>query len=303
MDLRQLRYFQAVAEELNFSRAAERLHVSQPPLSTQIKALEAGLGVALFNRSNRGVTLTPAGAVFQAEVAALLLRVEQARVKARNAGRGEAGVLSVGFVSIADYGVLPPALKQYRARYPQVEVQLHELTTDTQIREIRAGRLDLGIGLAPVAEPDLEFRAVLHEKLVIAAPVGHLLTRGRGPLALKVLANAGFIIPPRDVAPGLYDQIVRLCHEHGFTPRIDQHARQMQTVISLVASGMGFALVPESVRNLQRTGVHYRSIRGVGASIELGTLQQRDSENLARDHFVAVLKSVAAPHGESKTYR
>ena len=157
MELRQLRYFVAIAEEGNFSRAAERLHVSQPPLSTQIKSLEDELGVRLLERSNRGVSLTAAGSVFYEETRAVLARLEHARGKALRADRGDIGMLAVGFVSIADYGILPPALKHFRASFPLVEVQLHELTTDAQIRELRATRLDLGIGLAPVDEPDLEF--------------------------------------------------------------------------------------------------------------------------------------------------
>lgn len=294
MDIRQLRYFVAVAEEKNFSRAAERLHVSQPPLSTQVKALEGELGVELFRRSNRGVALTVAGQLFYDEVRIVLRRLEQARLKAQSAGRGDIGLLAVGFVSIVDYGVLPPTLKCFRAQFPGVEVELHEFTTDAQIKEIRAGRLDLGIGIGPVEEPDLVFEAIWREKLVLAAPAGHPLLRREGPVSLAVLANESFVITPRDVAAGLHDLIVETCREQGFTPRITQRARQMQTIISLVASGMGFALVPESVRNLQRSGVQYRSLRGVSARIELGILRPRDDANPPAEHFTAVLKGAVA---------
>ena len=293
MELRQLRYFVAVAEERSFSRAALRLHVSQPPLSTQLKDLEAQLGVRLLERSNRGVTLTPAGQVFYEEVRGVLDRLEQARLKARHAQQGDVGSLSIGFVSIADYGILPPVIKRFRSRYPGVEMQLHELTTDVQIREIRAARLDLGIGLGPVEEPALSFTRVTQEHLVLAAPLAHPLTPASGAVALKSLANERFIIPPRDNAPGLYDLIISQCRAAGFTPRITQHARQMQTVISLVASGMGFALVPASVQNLKRDGVQYRPLRGVRAAIELGILQPRASENPIRRNFVATLLDVA----------
>ena len=145
VELRQLRYFVAVVEEGGFSRAAERLHISQPPLSTQIKGLEDEVGVRLFERSNRGVSVTAAGAVFYEEVVAVLARLEHARNKTLQVGRGDVGSLSVGFVSIADYGILPPALKSFRAQFPLVEVHLHELTTDAQIRELRAATLDLGM--------------------------------------------------------------------------------------------------------------------------------------------------------------
>ena len=294
MELRQLRYFIAVAEEQSFSRAAVRLHVSQPPLSIHVKGLEDELGIRLFHRSNRGVALTPAGQVFYDEIRSVLRRLDQARIKAQNAGNGERGTLSVGFVSIADYGVLPPALKRFREQFPHVEVHLHELTTDAQTREIRAGRLDIGIGLAPVDEVDLTFETVLRERLLLAAPTGHRLIKSDGAVRLKAFSNESFIIPPRDIAPGLYDLIISQCRASGFTPKINQHARQMQTVIGLVASGMGFALVPSSVKNLKRAGVQYRALRGATDSVELGMLRARDEDGPLGNHFVAVLKDVVS---------
>jgi DNA-binding transcriptional LysR family regulator len=293
VELRQLRYFVAIAEEGNFSRAAQRLHVSQPPLSTQIKSLEEELGMRLLERTNRGVSLTAAGSVFFEETRAVLARLEHARGKALRADRGDIGMLAVGFVSMADYGILPPALKHFRASFPLVEVQLHELTTDAQIRELRATRLDLGIALAPVDEPDLEFERLLREELVLAAPSAHPAVKGSGAVDLRALAKESFIIPPRDIGPGLYDLIISHCRAAGFAPRITQHARQMQTVVGLVSSGMGFALVPASVRNLQRTGVQYRPLRGKAAWVEIGTLRRRDAQSAVRDHFAEALRRAA----------
>ncbi|WP_295684992.1 LysR family transcriptional regulator [uncultured Nevskia sp.] len=293
MDLRQLKYFIAVAEERSFSRAALRLHVSQPPLSTQLKALEDELGVRLLDRTNRGVSLTAAGQVFFDEMRAVLARLERGKEMARNAGRGDVGSLSIGFVSIADYGILPPALKEFRSLYPRVEVHLHELTTDAQVREIRAARLDLGIGLGPLDAPDLHFEAVAQELLLLAAPTGHRLTRGDKAVDLKAMANESFIVPPRDIAPGLFDLIIGQCRAAGFAPRITQQARQMQTVISLVACGMGFALVPASVQNLRRQGVQYRPLQGPAATIELGILRPRDDDDPVSRNFVATLLRVA----------
>jgi DNA-binding transcriptional LysR family regulator len=289
VELRQLRYFTAIAEEGSFSRAAQRLHVSQPPLSTQIKALEQELGAQLLIRNNRGVALTAAGQVFYQEVRSVLMRLDGARTKAVQADRGDVGMLSIGFVSIADYSVLPPALKSFRAQFPLVEVQLHELTTDAQIRELRAGRLDLGLGLAPVEEPDLEFKTVLREELVLAAPTGQVTAKDDG-VDLRTLSKASFIVPPRDIAPGLYDLTISRCRAAGFAPRIVQNARQMQTVIGLVSCGMGLALVPASVRNLKRAGVSYQALRGRPALIELGTVRRRESENTFGQHFICALQ-------------
>ncbi|MEO8780042.1 MAG: LysR family transcriptional regulator [Rhodanobacter sp.] len=293
MEFRQLRYFVAIVEEGSFSRAAERLHVSQPPLSTQIKSLESELGARLLERNNRGVSLTAAGSVFYAEAVATLARLEHARVKTQQADRGDSGMLAVGFVSIADYSILPPALKSFRAAFPMVEVQLHELTTDAQIRELRATRLDLGIALAPVDEPDLTFKGIMREELVLAAPSDHPAVKGDGPIDLRTLSKASFIVPPREIASGLYDLTISHCHASGFAPQITQHARQMQTVIGLVSSGMGFALVPSSVRNLQRPGVRYRPLRGKPALIELGTVQLRSAASPLAENFSKALASAA----------
>jgi DNA-binding transcriptional LysR family regulator len=293
VELRQLRYFIAIAEEGSFSRAAARLHVSQPPLSTQIKSLEEELGAQLLERSNRGVSLTPAGLVFFEETRTVLARLEHAKKETLRANRSDIGMLSIGFVSIADYGILPPALKNFRSNYPLVEVQLHELTTDAQIRDLRAARLDLGIGLGPVDEPDLEFERVLREELVLAAPSGHPAAKGEGALDLRALSKENFIVPPREIAPGLYDLIISHCRSFGFAPRITQHARQMQTVISLVSCGMGFALVPSSLRNLKRTGVRYRQLRGKAACIDLGILRLRNSDTQLRERFIEALRNPA----------
>ncbi len=294
MDLRHLRYFIAIAEEGSFLRAATRLHISQPPLSSQVKDLENELGVKLFDRSSRGVALTAAGGTFYQEARAVLARLEHAKISVLRASRGDAGTLSVGFVSIADYGVLPPALKAFRARFPAVDVQLHELTTDAQIREIAAERLDLGIGLAPVDEPGLRFETIVREELVLAAPADHPMAASGEPVDLRDLAAENFVLVPRDRAPGLYDLVISHCRACGFTPRIVQHAKQMQTVISLVASGFGFALVPSSIQNLQRTGVRYLRLQGKPPRIEVGLVYRRQSNDPVLKNFMASVKAASA---------
>jgi DNA-binding transcriptional LysR family regulator len=261
MELRHLRYFVALAEELHFGRAARRLHLSQPPLSMQIKALEEEIGTQLLTRTRRRVELTTAGTLFLREARDILMRVEQATAAARRAGRGEIGELAVGFVTIADYNVLPRVLSEFRAQHPAVRLTLREATTDAQLRDLAEQRIDIGFVLAPIQDEGLATRPLLSEPLVAALPHTHALSRSRTALSLSRLADAPFILFPRHMAPGLYDDVVGFCRRAGFIPRVEQEAVQMQTIISLVSAGLGVALIPASMRNLGRSGVVYRSLR------------------------------------------
>jgi DNA-binding transcriptional LysR family regulator len=269
MELRHLRYFVAVAEELHFGRAAEKLHISQPPLSMQIRALEDELGVTLLNRTQRHVSLTQAGNALLQDARQILERVEQAVRATRRAGRGEIGELAIGFISIADYNVLPIVLREFRHAYPLVNLTLKESTSDAQVDDLVNGRIDVGLLLPPVAEPALESAPVLREPLIAALPQGHPLAARKGAIPLSALAEDAFILFPRHRAPGLYDDIVSFCRKAGFSPRIGQEAIQMQTIISLVSAELGVALIPESLRNLQRTGVVYKSLREEGPMTEI----------------------------------
>jgi DNA-binding transcriptional LysR family regulator len=293
VNLRHLRYFIAVAEEGSFVQAAERLHISQPPLSTQIKDLEAELEVRLFDRSTRGVLLTPAGNVFYAEACAVLARLEHARIAAQRADRGEQGTLEVGFISIADYNVLPAALKLFRTSHPGVEVQLHELTTDAQMRELAVARLDVGIALGPVHDADTHFVPLLKERLILVAPSDHPLALSGKSVSLAQMRSERFVMVPRALAPGLHDLTIAYCQAAGFVPKIHQYAKQMQTIISLVSSEFGFALVPESLQHLQRTGVRYLSLRPASPYVETGAIYRRRCANPAVPMFVEALQAVA----------
>ncbi|MES2939391.1 MAG: LysR substrate-binding domain-containing protein [Pseudomonadota bacterium] len=299
MDLRHLRYFIAVAEERSFLKAAERLHISQPPLSTQIKDLETELGVTLLERSSKGILLTVAGQVFYGEARAVLARVEHARISMQRASRGEEGLLSIGFISVVDYSFMPEALKRFRNKYPAVQVQLHELTTDAQVKELAAERVDVGIGIAPVDQDLLEFHHLVSEQLVLAAPTGHpVLGCGKTRVNVQELAGEPFVMIPRAMAPGYYDVFSNFCRGRGFTPHIAQRAKQMQTVISLVAGGFGIALVPESLMNLQRTGVSYARLREKSPTIDIGLMHRRSDRNPVIQSYLAVVKeTVSSPMG------
>lgn len=254
MELRHLRYFLAVAEELHFGRAALRLQMAQPPLSQQIKQLEAELGVQLFARTRRQVSLTAAGAVLQHEAKALLVQLEQAVSKTQQADRGEVGSLAIAFVSSAMYSLLPNYLKQFREQYPQVAIFLHELSTQEQIQGLLENRLDIGFMRPPVEHKTLNVKSVLQESLVAALSVNHRLATQK-KISIGDLQYESFVLFPRAKATHLYDQIISVCQQGGFSPKIVQQAAQMQTILSLVTAELGVAIVPESLCNLQRRGV------------------------------------------------
>jgi DNA-binding transcriptional LysR family regulator len=260
IELRHLRYFIAVAEELHFGRAAARLHIAQPPLSQQIRQFELELGFQLFHRTKRTVELTDAGQIFLVECQRMLRQLDQAIQVGRRASRGEIGQLVIGFVSSAAYNVLPIALNQFRKQFPTVDLELHELTTDQQIQWLREGRIDVGLLRPPIEDDALNVTTVLQEPLVVALPQAHPLAN-QSQVSLRSIANESFILFPRLLAPGLYDQIISLCQQAEFSPKVVQEAIQMQTIVSLVAAEIGIAIVPLSLQNLQRTGVVYRGLQ------------------------------------------
>ncbi|HEX7645067.1 MAG TPA: LysR substrate-binding domain-containing protein [Burkholderiaceae bacterium] len=292
LELRQLRYFVAVAEELHFGRAAERLHMTQPPLSQTIQALEACLGTALFARTNRSVALTPAGQALLPEARRLLQQVQGLPELARRAAAGETGRLALAFVSTADYSVLPSLLRQFREAYPQVAIELREATSDVQQEDLLEGRIDAGLLIPPLSDKTAEalhYRTVLTEPLVAALPQG-LHTR-RGALQLERLRELPLIIFPRHIAPGLHDAILACFHDAGVAPRIAQEAIQMQTIVGLVSAGMGIALVPQSVSNLRRPGVEYRPLAGKVPMVETGLAWRRDATSPVLQAFLDLMKT------------
>src|SRR5471032_799895 len=258
-DLRQLRQFIAVAEHLHYGRAAAALHISQPPLSRSIQDLEARLGARLLERSRRKVELTAAGAWYLEEARQVLARLERAGRSVAERSAVGAGALRIGFVTIADYSVLPGLLSRFKAANPGVSLALRELVTETQLEALGAGDLDLGFVLPPLPAREVESIAVNREPLVVALPSRHPLARERGPLGVRTLAEEPFVMVPANLARGLSDVVLGLCARAGFAPRVAQEAVQMQTVVSLVSSGLGVAIVPASLLNLRRKGVVYRA--------------------------------------------
>jgi len=290
-DLWQLRYFVAVAEHLHFGRAAAALHISQPPLSRAIRALEERLGVVLFTRSRRRVELTAEGSRLLGEARRLLGQLERTVQEVRGMARGEEGRLRIGFVSLADYGVLPGLLKAFKSARPGVALALREMLSPEQAAALAAGELDFGLLLPPVSgAEDLEHLVVQRERFVAALPARHRLAKTKGKLAVSALAGEPFVMVPRDIAPGLYDIVTGLAARAGISFNVAQEAIQMQTVVSLVSSGLGAAIVPGSIANLGRRGVVYRELADNHPRLDLWLAWPRNGLGTAARDFLALAR-------------
>jgi DNA-binding transcriptional LysR family regulator len=299
MELRHLRYFLAVAEELHFRRAAARLHISQPPLSQQIRALERELGVTLLERNRRRVALTAAGESFRDDARTILAAVERASERARNVARGSLGTLSIGFVGSAMFSTtLPDILRAFRAGHPDVELVLRELPTTVQLQALVGGELDVGVIRGPVAEseidPQLELMTIQRERLVAALPADHPLA-ARRRLRAEDLRGETFVILARREAPGLYAGLALAMGKAGGVPDDVLEVVEMQTIISLVAGGFGVSLVPASVGEVDRSGVAFRPIAGPTPTIELSVAWRPATSTPVRDAFLAVARTSGSP--------
>ncbi|KVS42538.1 LysR substrate-binding domain-containing protein [Burkholderia ubonensis] len=297
-DLRQWRYFVTVAEERHFGRAAARLSMTQPPLSQAIRALEDLLDVALFVRTKRSVALTAVGAALLPDVRKLLEAADALPPRAQSLARGETGSLALAFVSTADYGLLPSLLRAFGARYPQVRLQLEEATSDVQIEELAAGRIDAGLIIPPVPPrhaAELSYLPVVREPLVLAMPAAAAPADAPedAPVRLADVAALPLVIFPRRLAPGFYDIITGCYGAAGATPRIGQEAIQMQTIVSLVSAGMGVALVPQSLRNLRRTGVVYRPLADGAPVVETGLVWRTGDVSPVLAGFIDIVRAQA----------
>ena len=293
-EIRQLRYFVAVAERLHFGRAAQALHISQPPLSRAIRALEQRVGVPLLQRTRRNVELTAEGARFLGEARRALAHLERAVLELRGMAAGEQGRLRIGFVSLADYGVLPGLLKSFKAARPAVRLALREMLSPEQASALAAGELDFGLLLPPVAGSErLEHLVVQRERFVAALPSRHPLARAKGPLPLGELAGEPLVMVPREIAPGLYDIVTGLAARAGISLNVAQEAIQMQTVVSLVSSGLGAAIVPASVANLGRRGVSYRELADRHPRLDLWLAWPLGMQSAAAREFAAHARQLA----------
>lgn len=294
MELRHLRYFIAVAEEMNFSRAAKKLNMAQPPLSQQIQALEKELDAQLFDRRKRPIELTLAGQFFLQEADKILLQLEQSVRAVQQIEKGEKGVLTVGFTSSIANSILPDISRSFQVRFPEVELVWRELSTQPQLQGIRKRQIDIGFFHLPnrISDyADLEVFVVLQEPLVVAVPDNHPLAT-ESQIKLESLTNERLVLPSRHYAPGLSEQIYSLFHKSGIAPNVVQEATLMLTILGLVAGRVGVSILPANAQNLQRKGVLYRALANAEASVDLAAFWRCGDHSLCLANFIEVVKAV-----------
>ena len=290
MELRHLRYFLAVAEELHFGRAAARIHIAQPPLSKQIQQLEKEIGFELFKRSRRSVELTDAGKVFQREVYRVLGGLEKGILKARLASRGEAGWLSIGFIGSSTYEVLPSILREFRRKYREVELVLQEIQSSEQNQALREQRIHVSFARFPKPETGLIFETVYTEHLVAALPQPHPLTKKKS-LKLSDLASEPFILFPHQPSAHA-DNTMQVFANAGLTPQIVQTVEEMHTALGLVGAGIGVTLVPSSMKKTQREGIEIRNLANPAPVLELMMGYRKDNNSPILSRFIETVHSI-----------
>jgi DNA-binding transcriptional LysR family regulator len=292
MELRHLRYFLAVAEELHFGRAAARLHISQPPLSQQIRRLEKELQAPLFHRTKRHVELTNAGRVFLGDARALVAQAEQAAGKAQRASRGEIGQLLVACDLWADFLNGASIIRSFARRHPEVEVELRDLTAMEQIAALEGGRIHVGILRPPVQSKALISERLLSETLVVAFPRGHRF-KSYGRVVWSALVDEPYVLFSRRRAPAFDALVARACHDAGVSLRVKYEVEHPQTILAIVEAGLGISLVPASLQLARRAGIAYRPLSPPGPELETVIAWRRDSELPLVQAFVRVARDVA----------
>lgn len=281
MEIRHLRYFEALGNTLNFTRAAEQLHIAQPPLSRQIRQLEEELGAELIDRNARPLALTKAGVFFLDQCSQLLSRIGEAKEATRRISEGRRRWFGIGFVPSALYGLLPEIIRHYRMANQEVEVVLQEMTSVQQAEALKAGRIDVGFGRLKLEDPQLSYEVLSEEALVAALPLKHPLLKFKR-LSLAQLAAEPFILYPAKPRPSYADHVLQQFRAHDLSLGSVIDVNEMQTAIGLVAAGVGVTLVPSSVQRLQRNDVVYRGLvhKNVTSPVIMNLRRDNDSADL-----------------------
>lgn len=292
LELRHLRYFLAIADEMNFGQAAERLNIAQPGLSQQIKMLEQILDVTLFDRSRRRLRMTLAGEMFEADARKIMADVERAVETARRAARGEIGRLAIGYVGSAAYtGMLTKLVGEFRGKHPLVALDIAEVEMLRQLEAIAEGRQDIGFIRPPVPLPaGIASVPVLTEELMIALPGIHAQA-SREAVSLRDLSGESFITPQHPPLVSFHAHTVKACVSAGFEPRLGAQGRDFMTIVSMVSVGLGVALVPQSVRCIQLPNVVYRPLAEALPKAELSVAFRRGDASMAVRNFIALART------------
>jgi DNA-binding transcriptional LysR family regulator len=288
MEFRHLRYFVAVAEELHFTRAAERLGIKQPPLSLQIRQLEQELGTSLFHRLTRGVELTESGVLLLDEARRILDQVERIKAGVQSRARGETGCIHLGFAGATCFQPLVPGIiRAHRERYPGVLVSPEERNTPLLVAGLRSGEIDVAFIRPPLSDGEgLEVEPLVEEPMVILLPESHPRAGDRS-MPLAALAAETLILFPRAVGPGLHDAIIASCQEAGFSCKLSQDSPQILTTVLMVAAGLGVSIVPQSIAQLRLAGVTYVRIEGEAPRAPISLAYRRDDRSTTVRNFVA----------------
>ena len=289
MEIRLIRYFLAVAEELHFGRAAQKLNISQPPLSQQIMKLEDELGVRLFRRSKRKVVLTEAGRAFEEQARGILQSIEKAIRTVKETGEGTRGIFTLGYVDPAMDGPLPDVIRRFKHKYREVRLNLHRLTTLEQFTALREGTIDAG-ALRLFSQDTTGLRVIpFHrEKYILAVPSDHAFY-GMKQVSIKALAGEPMIFFPRTIQPGLYDAWLSVFSRAGFAPNVVQEAVSKHTSVALAAAGIGVAIVPESTSLFERKGVGFVRLAGSTPPLTIHLCCREDSQHPVLKNFLALV--------------
>ena len=294
MEIRHLRYFVAVAEELSFSRAAERLHIAQPPLSLQIRQLENELGFQLISRDTRPLRLTEAGRFFKSEALDILARVEQATAGARSIGRGESRWLGIGYIGSAMNELLPPVLHRFRHDYLDVDLELFEMFHEEQVLALLDRRIHVGLSRAPLSIETLTQETLYHEAMLVAVPKDHPLA-DRSNLAIADLAQERIVHYPGRLACGIEsDHVMAVFRDAGREPDIRVEAKNVDSALGLVAAGLGIAIVGASFNHGQRSGIRFLRLEGDRAFVPMTAVYRPQEPSHLLHAFLAIVRDEAA---------
>lgn len=290
MDLRQFRYFVAVAEELHFTRAAARLNIGQPPLSLQIQGIERDLGVILFKRNRRNVELTPAGQLFLKEARLALMQADRAVKTVIRAAKGEIGTIRLSFItSVPLVDVFMTAIRNFRADLPDVHLELKSRASVEIIDDVLLGTVDLGFtrpSFTTVMPRTLQAIPVYEDNLMVVLPVDHPLALSSDPISIAQLKDENFVLRPRGSGTGFYEQVFEMCTEAGFAPHIVQEAVEATTTIGLIAAGVGVTVAPEALRHINVRGVVWRELNDANVKSRIYLIHNPANTNPIREGFI-----------------